>query len=186
MAKKIFYDEDARTRVLGGAKALYDAVKVTYGPKGRNVVIAKGYGGPTVTHDGVTVAESVDLPDVDDETLGYKVGADLIKQAAKNLNKSAGDGTTTVTVLTYSILKEANRLIAAGHNPQELRKGIESAGAEVIAQLDKLAESVEGKSDRVAEVATISAGDSEIGKLIAGVIEKVGKDGVVSVYAGRV
>lgn len=185
MAKKIFYDEDARTRVLGGAKALYDAVKVTYGPKGRNVVIAKGYGGPTVTHDGVTVAESVELPEVDDETLGYKVGADLIKQAAKNLNKSAGDGTTTVTVLTYSILQEANRLIAAGHNPQELRKGIESAGAEVISALNKLSETIEGKSDRVAEVATISAGDGEIGKLIAGVIEKVGKDGVVTVEAGQ-
>lgn len=185
MAKKIFYDEDARTRVLGGAKALYDAVKVTYGPKGRNVVIAKGFGGPTVTHDGVTVAESVDLPEVDDETLGYKVGAELIKQAASKLNKVAGDGTTTVTVLTYNILKEANRLIAAGHNPQELRKGIEAAGAEVIASLDTLAESVEGKSERVAEVATISAGDAEIGTLIADVIEKVGKDGVVTVEAGQ-
>lgn len=185
MAKKVFYDDDARNRVLGGAKALYDAVKVTYGPKGRNVVIAKGYGGPTVTHDGVTVAEGVDLPDVDDETLGYKVGAELIKQAAKNLNKSAGDGTTTVTVLTYNILKEANRLIAAGHNPMELKKGIESAGAEVIAELGKLTESVEGKSDRVAEVATISAGDETIGKLIADVIEKVGKDGVVTVEAGQ-
>jgi chaperonin GroEL len=185
MAKKVFYDDDARERVLGGAKALYDAVKVTYGPKGRNVVIAKGYGGPTVTHDGVTVAEAVDLPENDDETLGYKVGAELIKQAASKLNKVAGDGTTTVTVLTYSILKEANRLIAAGHNPQELRKGIESAGAEVIAQLDKLAESIEGKTDRVAEVATISAGDEQIGKLIAGVIEKVGKDGVVTVEAGQ-
>jgi chaperonin GroEL len=185
MAKKVFYDDDARTRVLGGAKALYDAVKVTYGPKGRNVVIAKGYGGPTVTHDGVTVAEAVDLPDADDETLGYKVGAELIKQAAKNLNKSAGDGTTTVTVLTYNILKEANRLIAAGHNPQELRKGIEAAGAEVIAGLDKLAESIEGKSDRVAEVATISAGDETIGKLIANVIQKVGKEGVVTVEAGQ-
>jgi chaperonin GroEL len=185
MAKKIFYDDDARTRVLGGAKALYDAVKVTYGPKGRNVVIAKGYGGPTVTHDGVTVAESIDLPEVDDETLGYKVGAELIKSAASKLNKVAGDGTTTVTVLTYSILKEANRLIAAGHNPQELRKGIESAGAEVIAGLDKLAESVEGKHERVAEVATISAGDETIGKLIADVIQKVGKDGVVTVEAGQ-
>ena len=101
MAKKVFYDDDARARVLGGAKALYDAVKVTYGPKGRNVVIAKGYGGPTVTHDGVTVAEGVDLPENDDETLGYKVGAELIKQAASKLNKVAGDGTTTVTVLTY-------------------------------------------------------------------------------------
>jgi len=185
MAKKVFYDDDARTRVLGGAKALYDAVKVTYGPKGRNVVIAKGYGGPTVTHDGVTVAESIDLPETDDETLGYKVGAELIKQAASKLNKVAGDGTTTVTVLTYNILKEANRLIAAGHNPQELRKGIEAAGAEVVKQLDSLAESIEGKKERVAEVATISAGDALIGKLIADVIEKVGKDGVVTVEASQ-
>ena len=185
MAKKVFYDDDARNRVLGGAKSLYDAVKVTYGPKGRNVVIAKGFGGPTVTHDGVTVAEGIELPENDDETLGHKVGADLIKQAAKNLNKQAGDGTTTVTVLTYSILKEANRLIAAGHNPMELRKGIEQAGAEIVKELNKLAEPIEGKSDRVAEVATISAGDAEIGKLIAGVIEKVGKDGVVTVEAGQ-
>ena len=185
MAKKVFYDDDARNRVLGGAKSLYDAVKVTYGPKGRNVVIAKGFGGPTVTHDGVTVAEGIELPENDDETLGYKVGADLIKQAAKNLNKQAGDGTTTVTVLTYSILKEANRLIAAGHNPMELRKGIEQAGAEIVKELNNLAEPIEGKSDRVAEVATISAGDAEIGKLIAGVIEKVGKDGVVTVEAGQ-
>lgn len=185
MAKKVFYDDDARERVLGGAKALYDAVKVTYGPKGRNVVIAKGYGGPTVTHDGVTVAEAVDLGEKDDETLGYKVGAELIKQAASKLNKAAGDGTTTVTVLTYNILKEANRLIAAGHNPMELRKGIEAAAADIIEQLDKLAESVEGKNDRVAEVATISAGDQQIGKLIADVIAKVGKDGVVTVEAGQ-
>ncbi len=185
MAKKVFYDDDARERVLGGAKALYDAVKVTYGPKGRNVVIAKGYGGPTVTHDGVTVAESVDLPEEDDDKLGYKVGAELIKQAASKLNKVAGDGTTTVTVLTYNILKEANRLIAAGHNPQELRKGIEQAGAEIIKQLDTLAESIEGKKDRVAEVATISAGSREIGELIADVIAKVGKDGVVTVEQGQ-
>ncbi len=185
MAKRVFYDDDARERVLEGAKALYDAVKVTYGPKGRNVVIAKGYGGPTVTHDGVTVAESVELPEDDDKTLGYKVGAELIKQAASKLNKVAGDGTTTVTVLTYNILKEANRLIAAGHNPMELKKGIEDAGREVVAALDSMSESIEGKSDRVAEVATISAGDSAIGKLIADVIEKVGKDGVVTVEAGQ-
>lgn len=185
MAKKVFYDEDARARLLGGAQALYDAVRVTYGPKGRNVVIDKSYGGPTVTHDGVTVAEAVELPDNDDETLGYKVGAELIKQAAKNLNKAAGDGTTTVTVLTYSILKEANKLIAAGHNPMELRKGIEAAGRDVIAELDKLSESIEGKTSKIAEVATISAGDEEIGKLIADVIEKVGKDGVVTVEASQ-
>jgi chaperonin GroEL len=185
MAKKVFYDDDARERVLGGAKALYDAVKVTYGPKGRNVVVEKGYGGPTVTHDGVTVAESIDLPQKDDDTLGYKVGAELIKQAASKLNKVAGDGTTTVTVLTYNILKEASRLIAAGHNPMELRKGIEAAGAEVVSALDKMTESIEGKTDRVAEVATISAGDETIGKLIASVIEKIGKDGVVTVEAGQ-
>lgn len=185
MAKKVFYDDDARERVLTGAKALYDAVKVTYGPKGRNVVIAKGFGGPTVTHDGVTVAEAIELPDDDEAFLGQKEGAELIKQAAKNLNKAAGDGTTTVTVLTYNVLKEAHRLIAAGHNPQELRKGIEEAGAEVVKQLEKLAESIEGKKDRVAEVATISAGDQSIGKLIADVIEKVGKDGVVTVEAGQ-
>ena len=164
---------------------MYDAVKVTYGPKGGNVVIAKSYGGPTVTHDGVTVAEGVDLPENDDETLGYKVGAELIKQAATKLNKVAGDGTTTVTVLTYNILKEANRLIAAGHNPQELRKGIEEAGREVVAELDKISESIEGKNARVAEVATISAGSQEIGELIAGVIDKIGKDGVVTVEAGQ-
>ena len=185
MAKRVFYDDDARERVLEGAKALYEAVKVTYGPKGRNVVIAKGYGGPTVTHDGVTVAEAVELPEDDDKTLGYKVGAELIKQAASKLNKVAGDGTTTVTVLTYNILKEANRLIAAGHNPMELKKGIEDAGKEVVAALDGQSESIEGNTARVAEVATISAGDAAIGKLIADVIEKVGKDGVVTVEAGQ-
>ncbi len=185
MAKKVFYDDDARQRVLGGAKALYDAVKVTMGPKGRNVVISKSYGSPTVTHDGVTVAEGLDLPENDDETLGYKVGAELIKQAATKMNKTAGDGTTTVTVLTYNILNEANRLIAAGHNPMELRKGVEAAGAEVLASLSKLSESVDGKKNRVAEVATISAGDDKIGKLIAEVIEKVGKDGVVTVEEGK-
>lgn len=185
MAKKVFYDDDARTRVLGGAKALYDAVKVTMGPKGRNVIISKSYGNPTVTHDGVTVAEGVDLPEGDDETLGYKVGAELIKQAATKMNKIAGDGTTTVTVLTYSILYEANRLIAAGHNPMELRKGVEAAGAEVLKALDKMAESVIGKKGRIAEVATISAGDDQVGNLIAEVMESVGKDGVVTVEEGQ-
>ncbi|MCL2085553.1 chaperonin GroEL [Candidatus Saccharibacteria bacterium] len=185
MAKKIFYGEDARERVLGGAKALYDAVRVTYGPKGRNVVIEKSYGGPTITHDGVTVAEAIDLPNDDEATLGYKVGADLIKNAASKLNKVAGDGTTTVTVLTYAILREANKLIAAGYNPMEIRKGIESAGAEIVRALNDKAEDISGDNKRVAEVATISAGDKEIGELIAGVIEKIGKDGVVTVEAGQ-
>lgn len=185
MAKKIFYDDDARQRVLGGAKALYDAVKVTMGPKGRNVVIGKGYGHPTVTHDGVSVAKAVDLPEDDDATLGYKVGAELIKQAASKMNDVAGDGTTTVTVLTYSILAEANKLIAAGHNPMELRKGVEAAGAEVLSALAKMSEDIGSNKERVAEVATISAGDAEIGKLIADVISKVGKEGVVTVEEGQ-
>lgn len=185
MAKKVFYDDDARRRVLGGAKALYDAVKVTMGPKGRNVIISKSYGGPTVTHDGVTVAKGVDLPEDDDETLGYKVGAELIKQAASKMNDVAGDGTTTVTVLTYNILNEANRLIAAGHNPMELRKGVEAAGAEVLSELAGMAEKIGQSKDRVAEVATISAGDAEIGKLIADVISKIGEKGVVTVEEGQ-
>ena len=185
MAKKIFYDDDARQRVLGGAKMLYEAVKVTMGPKGRNVVIGKSYGAPTVTHDGVSVAKAVDLPEDDDETLGYKVGAELIKQAASKMNDVAGDGTTTVTVLTYSILAEANKLIAAGHNPMELRKGVEAAGAEVLEALSKMSEDIGSKKDRVAEVATISAGDKAIGELIADVISKVGKEGVVTVEEGQ-
>ncbi len=184
MAKKIYYEAEAREKVLSGAKQLYDAVKVTFGPKGKNVIIEKEYGAPVITHDGVTVAEAVDLPSKD-ETLGEAVGAKLIKTAAQKLNKVAGDGTTTVTVLTYNILAEANKLIAAGMNPMELRKGIEQAGAEIVAGIEKSAEKIEGSSDKVAEVATISAGDAEIGKLIAEVIAKIGKDGVVTVEAGQ-
>lgn len=185
MAKRVFYDEDARRRVLAGAKILYDAVKTTMGPKGRNVVISKSYGAPTVTHDGVTVAKGVDIAEHDDETLGYKVGAELIKQAANKMNDVAGDGTTTVTVLTYNILHEANKLIAAGHNPMLLRKGLEAAAHDVITTLDGMREDIAGKKGRVAEVATISAGDSEIGSLIADVMEKVGKDGIVTVEEGQ-
>lgn len=185
MAKKVFYDDDARKRVLGGAQILYNAVKTTMGPKGRNVVISKSFGNPTVTHDGVTVAKGVDIADVDDETLGYKVGADLIKQAANKMNDVAGDGTTTVTVLTYHILHEANKLIAAGHNPMLLRKGLEAAAADTIAKLSGMSEDIQGKKQRVAEVATISAGDAQIGELIAEVIDKVGKEGVVTVEEGQ-
>lgn len=185
MAKKVFYDEDARRRVLGGAQILYNAVKTTMGPKGRNVVIGKSYGAPTVTHDGVTVAKGVELGDVDDETLGYKVGAELIKQVASKMNDVAGDGTTTVTILTYHILNEANKLIAAGHNPMLLRKGLEAAAQEALAKLHTVTEDIAGKKSRVAEVATISAGDAEIGTLIAGVMEAIGKDGVVTVEEGQ-
>jgi chaperonin GroEL len=174
MAKKVFYDDDARRRVLGGAKALYDAVKVTMGPKGRNVIISKSYGAPTITHDGVTVAKGVELPEDDDETLGYKVGAELIKQAANKMNDVAGDGTTTVTVLTYNILSEANRLIAAGHNPMELRKGVEQAGAEVLGKLAAMAEGKDG-------VVTVEEGQGL--KLESEVVEGFTMDrGFVSAY----
>ncbi len=184
MAKKIFYDDEARRRVLGGAQMLYDAVKVTMGPKGRNVVLGKSYGSPTVTHDGVTVAKGIELPE-DEEHLGFGVGAELIKQAANKMNDVAGDGTTTVTVLTYHILNEANKLIAAGHNPMELRRGVEEAAAKVLDSLEALSEDIGSHKERVAEVATISAGDNEIGSLIADVIDKVGKDGVVTVEEGQ-
>lgn len=184
MAKKIFYAEEARDKVLSGAKQLYDAVKVTFGPKGQNVVIEKSYGNPTITHDGVTVAEAVDLGS-SEENLGEQIGAKLIKSAAQKLNKVAGDGTTTVTVLTYNILSEANKLIAAGVNPMELRKGIEKAGEEIVAKINQAAEKIEGNDKKVAEVATISAGDKEIGELIASVISKIGKDGIVTVEAGQ-
>jgi 60 kDa chaperonin len=185
MAKKVFYDEDARRRVLGGAAVLYNAVKTTMGPKGRNVVVGKSYGGPSVTHDGVTVAKSIDIADIDDETLGFKVGAELIKQAANKMNDVAGDGTTTVTVLTYHILHEANKLIAAGHNPMLLRKGLERAAVEVAKELTKLSEDIKGDKKRVAEVATISAGDEAIGALIADVMDKIGPNGIVTVEEGR-
>ena len=184
MAKKIFYADQARDKVLSGAKQLYDAVKVTFGPKGQNVVIEKSYGNPTITHDGVTVAEAVDLGS-SEENLGEQIGAKLIKSAAQKLNKVAGDGTTTVTILTYNILSEANKLIAAGVNPMELRKGIEKAGEEIVAKINQAAEKIEGNDKKVAEVATISAGDKEIGELIASVISKIGKDGIVTVEAGQ-
>lgn len=185
MSKKVFYDEDARRRVLAGAQILYNAVKTTMGPKGRNVVIGKTYGGPTVTHDGVTVAKGVEIADIDDETLGYSIGAELIKQAANKMNDVAGDGTTTVTVLTYHILNEANKLIAAGHNPMLLRKGLERASEEVLSKLEGMAEDIAGKNERIAEVATISAGDAAIGTMIADVMAKVGKDGAVTVEEGQ-
>jgi chaperonin GroEL len=133
----------------------------------------------------VTVAKGVEIGDVDDETLGYKVGAELIKQAASKMNDVAGDGTTTVTVLTYHILNEANKLIAAGHNPMLLRKGLEAAAQDVLGRLEGMREDIQGKKNRIAEVATISAGDAQIGDLIAEVMEKVGREGVVTVEEGQ-
>ena len=181
MAKKIFYDDDARGRVLAGARELYEAVRVTMGPKGRNVVVSKSYGGPTVTHDGVTVAKAVEIESRNDETLGRSVGAELVKQAASKTNDVVGDGTTTATVLTYHILNEANRLIAAGHNPMDLKKGLDHAAHLVLGNIEGMTEKIAGNRDKVAQVATVSAGDAEIGELIADVIEAVGNDGTVTV-----
>ncbi len=181
MAKKIFYDDDARARVLAGAKELYEAVRVTMGPKGRNVVISKSYGGPQVTHDGVTVAKAVELETRNDETLGRGVGAELVKQAASKTADNVGDGTTTATVLTYHILNEANKLIAAGHNPMDLKKGLDQAAEEALGNVAAMTERIAGNKAKIAEVATVSAGDAEIGELIADVIEAVGEDGTVTV-----
>jgi len=182
MAKKILYDAEARAAVLGGAKELYDAVKVTMGPKGRNVVIQKSYGAPTISHDGVTVAKAVDIEiKKDGSNLGYNVGSELIKQAASKTNDTVGDGTTTSTVLAYHILEEANKMIVAGHNPMDLKKGLDSAAAQVLRDIAGMTDQVAGNKDKIAQVATVSAGDSEIGNLIAEVIEAVGEDGTVTV-----
>src|SRR6266568_4370734 len=161
MAKKIYFDDDARGRVLAGAKELYEAVKVTMGPKGRNVVISKGYGGPTVTHDGVTVAKAVDIEQNprNPEDWGKNIGAELLKQAASKTNDVVGDGTTTSTVLAYHVLEEANRLIAAGHNPMDLKKGLDEAASQVLGAIGGMTEKIAGNKQRIAEVATISAGD---------------------------
>ena len=182
MAKKILYDAEARAAVLGGAKELYDAVKVTMGPKGRNVVIQKSYGAPTISHDGVTVAKAVDIEiKKDGSNLGYNVGSELIKQAASKTNDTVGDGTTTSTVLAYHILEEANKMIVAGHNPMDLKKGLDSAAAQVLRDIAGMTDQVAGNKSKIAQVATVSAGDSEIGDLIAEVIEAVGEDGTVTV-----
>ncbi len=186
MAKRIIADSEARKRVLEGAEELYNAVRVTMGPKGRNVVIGKSYGGPQVTHDGVTVAKAVDIAqNKDDATLGRGVGAELVKQAASKTGDEVGDGTTTATVLTYHILAEANRMIEAGHNPMDLKKGLDEAAAEVVAKIQSGAEKIAGNKAKTAQVATVSAGDSEIGDLIAEVIEAVGEEGSVTVEQGQ-
>lgn len=182
MGKQIFYGDDARNRILKGMEILKEAVQATYGPKAGNAIIGNGYS-PTITHDGVTVAEAVQFTPKTAEELGYAEGVELIRSAAQNLNHLAGDGTTTVTILTYEIFKAANRLIAAGANAQTLRKELENAVEEVIVLLADLAEEidVDSKRDRVKEIATISAGDPEIGSLISKVMREIGPDGVVSV-----
>ena len=175
MAKSLIFDEDARRALERGVKRLADAVKVTLGPKGRNVVIDKKWGAPTITNDGVTVAREIELEDPTEN-----LGAQLAKEVATKTNDVAGDGTTTATVLAQAMVAEGLRSVAAGANPIALKRGIDAASAAVAEQLLKSARDVEERSE-VANVATISAQDSKIGEVIAEAFDKVGKDGVITV-----
>ncbi|HUW24553.1 MAG TPA: chaperonin GroEL [Patescibacteria group bacterium] len=179
MAKVLKYKEEARTALLNGMKQVNEAVATTLGPKGRNVAIDKKWGSPSVVHDGVTVAKEVELEDPFEN-----MGASLIKEAASKTNDTAGDGTTTSTILAYAITARGMKNITAGANAMQVKRGIDRAVAEVLAEIDKRAKSIKGKTE-IAQVATISAGDSQIGEMIAEALEKVGKDGVVTVEEGK-
>lgn len=179
MAKQLLYGDQARQKVLLGVSKLAAAVRATMGPKGRNVVLDKKYGGPTVTKDGVTVAKDIDLEDPFEN-----MGAQLVKEAATKTNDAAGDGTTTATVLAHAMMEEGMKHLKSGSNPILIKHGMEMATAEVTAFLEKFKKDVTKKSEYAA-VATISAQDKEIGDMIAEVIDEVGKDGVVTVEAGQ-
>ena len=175
MAKMIAFDEEARRGLEAGMNKLADAVRVTLGPKGRNVVLDKKWGAPTITNDGVSIAKEIDLEDPYE-----KIGAELVKEVAKKTDDVAGDGTTTATVLAWSMVREGLRNVAAGANPMSLKKGIEAAVAAAVASIRELAKEVDNK-DQIAQVAAISAADAEIGSMISDAIDKVGKDGVITV-----
>ncbi|HMD82303.1 MAG TPA: chaperonin GroEL, partial [Anaerolineales bacterium] len=181
MAGKIIkYDEDARSQILRGVNKLADAVKVTLGPKGRNVVINKSFGSPTITKDGVTVAKELEFKDRFEN-----LGAVMVKEVASKTSDIAGDGTTTATVLAQAIVREGSKNIAAGANPMEVKKGIDRAVEAVVEELKKQSTSVSGSKD-IEDVGTISANnDREVGKLIAQAMEKVGKNGVITVEEGK-
>lgn len=175
MAKELLFHEDIREKLRAGVDKLANAVKVTLGPKGRNVILDKGFGSPTITNDGVTIAKEIELQDK-----AENLGVELVKQVAEKTNDVAGDGTTTATVLAQSMFTEGLRHIAAGANPMVLRRGIERATKIVVESLDEQKRDVQGKSE-IQQVATISAQDAEVGEKIADVMEKVGKDGVITV-----
>jgi chaperonin GroEL len=178
-AKNIIYGEEARQRVLKGVNKLADAVKVTLGPKGRNVVLEKKFGSPTITKDGVTVAKEIELEDSLEN-----MGAQMVREVASKTSDIAGDGTTTATVLAQAIYREGSKNVTAGANPMELKRGIDLAVKEAVAHIDKIKKDVEGKD--IAHVGTISANnDQEIGKIIAEAMDKVGKDGVITVEEAR-
>jgi chaperonin GroEL len=176
MAKMIAFDEDARRSMERGMNILADAVRVTLGPKGRNVVLEKKWGAPTITNDGVSIAKEIDLEDPYE-----KIGADLVKEVAKKTDDVAGDGTTTATVLAQALVREGLRNVAAGANPMSLKRGIETAVEKIVAKLLDMAKDVETK-EQIASTASISAGgDTEVGGIIAEAMDKVGKEGVITV-----
>lgn len=175
MAKQIIFSDEARAKLLAGVKKLADAVRVTMGPKGQNVVLDKKYGAPTITNDGVTIAKEIDLPDPFEN-----MGAQLVKEAATKTNDVAGDGTTTATVLAHAIIAEGLRNVAAGANPMVMRIGIERAVDVLVEELDRTKKEITTKAER-AQVATISAQDEKVGDLIANAMERVGPNGVITV-----
>ncbi|MFC7441596.1 chaperonin GroEL [Laceyella putida] len=179
MAKDIKFSEDARRAMLRGVDALANAVKVTIGPKGRNVVLERKFGSPLITNDGVTIAKEIELEDPFEN-----MGAQLVKEVATKTNDVAGDGTTTATVLAQAIIREGLKNVAAGANPMVVRKGIEKAVATAVAEIKNIAKPIEGK-DSITQVAAISANDEETGKLIAEAMEKVGNDGVITVEESK-
>ncbi len=178
-AKQLNYSEEARRALKRGVDALADAVKITLGPKGRNVVLDKKFGPPTITNDGVTIAKEIELQDPFEN-----MGAQLLKEAATKTNDIAGDGTTTATVLAQAIVHEGFRNVTSGANPLQLKRGVEKGVAAIIDELKKNSKTIGDKSE-IAQVAAISAADEEIGKLIADVMDKVGKDGVITVEESK-
>ncbi|MFB5190861.1 chaperonin GroEL [Alicyclobacillus fastidiosus] len=179
MAKEIRFGEEARRAMLRGVDALADAVKVTLGPKGRNVVLEKKFGSPLITNDGVTIAKEIELEDAYEN-----MGAQLVKEVATKTNDVAGDGTTTATVLAQAMIREGLKNVAAGANPMVLRRGIDKAVATVVTEIANISKPVEGR-ENIAQVAAISAGAEEIGVLIAEAMEKVGNDGVITVEESK-
>jgi chaperonin GroEL len=176
MAKLIAFDETARRSLESGMNQLVDAVKVTLGPKGRNVVLEKKWGAPTITNDGVSIAKEIELEDP-----WEKIGAELVKEVAKKTDDVAGDGTTTATVLAGAMVHEGLRNVAAGANPMSLKRGIEAAVEAAVDRIKTISKEVTDSKDQIAQVAAISAADNEIGSMIAEAIDKVGKDGVITV-----
>src|SRR3954471_13374183 len=179
-SKEILFDEAGRARILSGVNQLADTVKATLGPRGRNVVLERSWGAPTVTKDGVTVAKEIELEDK-----FANLGAQMVKEVASKTSDTAGDGTTTATVLAQAIFREGAKMVAAGHNPMDLKRGIDKAVEKIVEALKKVSKPTKGQKD-VAQVGTISAnGDEFIGKIIAEAMEKVGKEGVITVEEAK-